>query len=180
MFDTLNKKLEQIVRSIRGKAVISEADLDITLREIRIAFLEADVALVVVKEFISRIKNKIAGKEILKSIKPDQMIIKLVKDELIEILGSNNQPLQITKSNLTKILFCGLQGSGKTTTIAKLANHLKKISKKKILLSSSDIYRPAAQEQLKILSEKIGVNFFNHDNIHSPSHPHHTALPQTS
>ena len=167
MFDTLNKKLEQIVRSIRGKAVISEADLDITLREIRIAFLEADVALVVVKEFISRIKNKIAGKEILKSIKPDQMIIKLVKDELIEILGSNNQPLQITKSNLTKILFCGLQGSGKTTTIAKLANHLKKISKKKILLSSSDIYRPAAQEQLKILSEKIGVNFFNHDNTSS-------------
>jgi signal recognition particle subunit SRP54 len=167
MFDILNDKFEKIVRSIRGKAIISETDLDITMREIRIALLEADVALVVVKEFISTIKNKILGKEILKSIKPDQMIIKLVQDELIEILGSKNQPLELTKSHLTKILFCGLQGSGKTTTVAKLANHLKKTSKKKILLSSSDIYRPAAQKQLSVLSEQINVSFFDHNNTSS-------------
>jgi signal recognition particle subunit SRP54 len=164
MFDTLNDKFDKIVRSIRGKAVISEEDLDSTIREIRIALLEADVALTVVKQFTSSVKDKILGKEVLKTIKPDQMIIKLVQAELVEILGSNNQPLELTKLDLTKILFCGLQGSGKTTTIAKLANHLKKTSKKKILLSSTDIYRPAAQEQLKVLSQQIDVSFFDHNN----------------
>ena len=163
MFETLNDKFEKIVRGIRGKAVISETDLEVTLREIRIALLEADVALVVVKDFINTVKEKILGKEILKSIKPDQMIIKLVQDELVNILGYENQSVNISSSQLTKILFCGLQGSGKTTSVAKLANHLKLSSKKKILLASTDIYRPAAQEQLKILAEQIDVVFFNHN-----------------
>ena len=163
MFETLNDKFEKIVRGIRGKAVISESDLDSTLREIRIALLEADVALVVVKDFINSVKENILGKEVLKSIKPDQMIIKLVQDELVNILGSENQPVIITSLQLTKILFCGLQGSGKTTSVAKLANHLKLSSKKKILLASTDIYRPAAQEQLKILAEQIDVVFFNNN-----------------
>ena len=114
MFDTLNTKFEKIVQSIRGKAVISETDLEVTLREIRIALLEADVSLVVVKEFINSIKSNILGKEILKSVKPDQMIIKLVQDELVKILGSENKSLNLSSSQLTKILFCGLQGSGKT------------------------------------------------------------------
>jgi len=163
MFDTLNDKFEKIVRGIRGKAVISESDLDSTLREIRIALLEADVALIVVKDFISSVKENILGKEVLKSIKADQMITKLVQDELVNILGSENQPLNILISQMTKILFCGLQGSGKTTSVAKLANHLTNSSKKKVLLSSADIYRPAAQEQLKILAEQISVDFFNHN-----------------
>ena len=163
MFDTLNDKFEKIVRSIRGKAVISESDLDATMREIRIALLEADVALIVVKEFIDKVKEKILGQEVLKSVKADQMIIKLVQDELITILGSENQPLNIKSSVLTKILLCGLQGSGKTTTIAKLAKHLLNNSKKKILLVSTDIYRPAAQEQLKILADQVKVDFFTHD-----------------
>ncbi len=163
MFETLNDKFEKIVRGIRGKAVISESDLESTLREIRIALLEADVALIVVKDFISTVKENILGKEVLKSIKPDQMIIKLVQDELVNILGAENQPLNITTSQMTKILFCGLQGSGKTTSVAKLANHLVKSSKKKVLLSSADIYRPAAQEQLKILAEQVQVDFFNHN-----------------
>ena len=167
MFGTLNERLEKIVRSVRGKAIISEADLDLTLREIRIALLEADVALVVVREFINNVKANIIGKEVLKSIKPDQMIIKLVKDELIQILGTNNQPLKIVKNGLTKILFCGLQGSGKTTTVAKLAYHIQKESKKKILLVSADIYRPAAQDQLKILSKQVNVEFFDHQNSQS-------------
>ena len=166
MFETLNDKFEKIVRGIRGKAIISESDLDSTLREIRIALLEADVALIVVKDFINTVKGNILGKEVLKSIKPDQMIIKLVQDELVNILGSENQPLNISTSQITKILFCGLQGSGKTTSVAKLANHLVKSSKKKVLLSSADIYRPAAQEQLKILAEQVKVDFFNH-NFHS-------------
>ncbi len=163
MFDTLSDKFEKIVRGIRGKAIISESDLDSTLREIRIALLEADVALIVVKDFINSVKEKILGTEVLKSIKPDQMIIKLVQDEIINILGSENQPLNIVKSKITKILFCGLQGSGKTTSVAKLANYIGGSSKKKILLSSADIYRPAAQEQLKILAEQVNVNFFTHN-----------------
>ncbi len=163
MFDTLNTKFEKIVRSIRGKAVIFETDLEVTLREIRIALLEADVSLVVVKEFINSIKSNILGKEILKSVKPDQMIIKLVQDELVKILGSENKSLNLSSSQLTKILFCGLQGSGKTTSIAKLSYLLKKSSKKKILLASADIYRPAAQEQLKVLAEETGSDFFNHN-----------------
>ena len=163
MFDTLNDKFETIVRSIKGKAIISESDLDLTMREIRIALLEADVSLIVGKNFITNVKETILGKEILKSVKPDQMIIKLVQDELVKILGSENQPLNIQSSQLTKILFCGLQGSGKTTSVAKLANYISKNSKKKILLSSTDIYRPAAQEQLKILAGQVQVDFFNHD-----------------
>jgi signal recognition particle subunit SRP54 len=167
MFGTLNEKLEKIVKSIAGRATISEDDLDITLREIRIALLEADVALSVVKDFINNVKSKIVGKEVLKSIKPDQMIIKLVQEELIKILGLNNEPLNIAKTGITKILFCGLQGSGKTTTIAKVANFIKKNSKKKILLVSSDIYRPAAQEQLQVLGKQINVEFFDHQNSQS-------------
>ena len=163
MFDTLNTKFEKIVQSIRGKAVISETDLEVTLREIRIALLEADVSLVVVKEFINSIKSNILGKEIFKSVKPDQMIIKLVQDELVKILGSENKSLNLSSSQLTKILFCGLQGSGKTTSIAKLSYLLKKSSKKKILLASADIYRPAAQEQLKVLAEETGSDFFSHN-----------------
>ena len=163
MFDTLNTKFEKIAQSIRGKAVISETDLEVTLREIRIALLEADVSLVVVKEFINSIKSNILGKETLKSVKPDQMIIKLVQDELVKILGSENKSLNLSSSQLTKILFCGLQGSGKTTSIAKLSYLLKKSSKKKILLASADIYRPAAQEQLKVLAEETGSDFFSHN-----------------
>ncbi|SVA22096.1 uncharacterized protein METZ01_LOCUS74950 [marine metagenome] len=167
MFGTLNEKLEKIVKSIAGRATISEDDLDITLREIRIALLEADVALSVVKDFIENIKSNIIGQEVLKSIKPDQMIIKLVQEELIKILGLNNEPLNIAKTGITKILFCGLQGSGKTTTIAKVANFIKKDSKKKILLVSADIYRPAAQEQLYVLGKQINVEFFDHQNSQS-------------
>ena len=164
MFGTLSDRLEKIVNSISGKAIISESDLELSMREIRIALLEADVALSVVKDFITNIKTNILGKEVLKSIKPDQMIIKLVQDELIKILGENNEPLKIQNTGLTKILFCGLQGSGKTTSVAKIASFIKKESKKKILLVSADIYRPAAQEQLKFLSEQINVEFFDHNN----------------
>ena len=167
MFETLNERLEKIVSSIRGKAVISESDLDTTMREIRISLLEADVALSVVKSFVDNIKSNILGKEVLKSIKPDQMIIKLVQDELIKILGDNNEPLNIQKNSLTKILFCGLQGSGKTTTVAKIANDIKKNTKKKILLVSVDIYRPAAQEQLKVLANQIDVDFYDSQNSDS-------------
>lgn len=165
MFNILNEKFEKIVSSIKGKAIISESDLELTLREIRLALLEADVALLVVKNFINNIKSSILGQGVLKNINPDQMIIKLVHDELVKILGSDNKALNINNTGLTKILFCGLQGSGKTTTVAKVANYLKKHSRKKILLVSADIYRPAAQEQLQILSKQIDTDYMSLDNL---------------
>ena len=180
MFETLNEKFEKIVNSLKGKAIITESDLDVTLREIRIALLEADVALIVVRNFIENIKSKILGQEVLKSIKPDQMIIKLVYDELVSILGSTNENLNINNAGLTKILLCGLQGSGKTTTIAKLANLIKKNSKKKILLVSADIYRPAAQEQLQILSKQVNVDFMNIDNLKSVENIARNSLEHAS
>ena len=165
MFSTLNEKFEKIISSVKGKAIVTEDDLDLTLREIRIALLEADVALLVVKDFINNIKSNILGQEVLKSIKPDQMIIKFVHAELVKILGSDNESLKINNTGLTKFLFCGLQGSGKTTTVAKVANYLKKHSRKKILLVSADIYRPAAQEQLQILSKQIGIDYLLPENL---------------
>ena len=165
MFNILNERFEKIIGSLKGKAIVTEDDVDFTLREIRIALLEADVALSVVKDFLNNVKLNIIGQEVLKSIKPDQMIIKFVHDELIKILGSDNESLKINHTGLTKFLFCGLQGSGKTTTVAKVANYLKKNSRKKILLTSADIYRPAAQEQLKILSKQIDIDFMSLNNL---------------
>ena len=166
MFETLNERLEKIVSSIRGKAVISESDLDTTMREIRISLLEADVALSVVKSFVDNIKSNILGKEVLKSIKPDQMIIKLVQDELIKILGDNNEPLNIQKNSLTKFFFVDFKDQVKQQLLQKLQMTLKKY-KEKILLVSVDIYRPAAQEQLKVLANQIDVDFYDSKNSDS-------------
>ncbi len=164
MFSSLTDKLTNIVSSIQGKAVISENDLDLTLRDIRVALLEADVSLEVVKQFINSIKSQALGQDVLKNIKPDQMIVKIVYDELVTILGSENEDLVLNTTPPAVILFCGLQGSGKTTSLAKLAKLLKDKQNKNILTVSADIYRPAAQEQLKILSEKNEVNFFETNN----------------
>jgi len=155
MFATLSNKFSNIVSSLNGRGIISEDDLNSTFRDIRIALLEADVALPVVKEFINNIKEKIVGQNILKNIKPDQMIIKLVNDQLVEALGSSKVELNIEVKPPAVILFCGLQGSGKTTSAAKIAKILKDKKKKKILMVSADVYRPAAQEQLEILSKQI-------------------------
>tara|TARA_Y100001970_G_scaffold51518_1_gene65162 strand:+ start:5380 stop:6858 length:1479 start_codon:yes stop_codon:yes gene_type:complete len=164
MFSSLSDKLTNIVSSIKGKAVISEDDLDSTLRDIRVALLEADVSLEVVKQFITSIKSQALGQDVLKNIQPDQMIVKIVYDELVDILGSKNEDLILNTTPPAVILFCGLQGSGKTTSLAKLAKLLKDKQNKKILTVSADIYRPAAQEQLKILSDKNDINFFETNN----------------
>ena len=159
MFVSLSEKFSEIISSIRGKAIISEDDLNITLREIRVTLLEADVNILVVKKFIEDVKEKILGQNVLKSIKPDQMIIKLVYDELVNILGSSNSEINTNIEPPAVILFCGLQGSGKTTSVAKFAKFLKEKNNKKSLLVSTDIYRPAAQEQLKVLSKKNDIDF---------------------
>lgn len=156
IFEALSDKLGSVFSKITSRGVLSEKDIDEAMREIRIALLEADVSLPVVKEFIAKVKVEALGEKVVKSIKPGQMVVKIVNDELVKLLGSEEgSELNLAAVPPVCILMVGLQGSGKTTTSAKIANRLKK--KKKVLLVSLDIYRPAAQEQLAQLGSQIGV-----------------------
>ena len=159
MFENLTNKLEKIFSKLKKAPSLNEEQVDTGLKEIRLALLEADVALSVVKQFIENIKPKAIGQEIIRSTSPGQMLVKIVNDELIKILGIKNQELNFNAVPPVSFLLLGLQGSGKTTTAAKLAKFIEKKNKKKVMLVSLDIYRPAAQEQLKILAEKN--NIFN-------------------
>tara|TARA_B100000989_G_C19523620_1_gene465587 strand:+ start:1300 stop:2679 length:1380 start_codon:yes stop_codon:yes gene_type:complete len=157
MFNNLTDKINQTFKKLKGEGVINEKNLDSALREIRVALLEADVALEVTKSFIERVKVKSLGKEVINSVSPGQMVIKIVNDELTEVLGSEDTEINLKTSPPAVILLAGLQGSGKTTTAAKLSKRICVNLKKKVLLASLDIYRPAAQEQLEILGEKNGL-----------------------
>lgn len=161
MFDKLQSQLEKIFQSISGKGVISEEDLNKSAREIRIALIEADVALSVVKQVIVNIKEKALGQEVVKSISPGQMVIKIVQDEITNLLRPNSDKdskLQFANKSPTIILMVGLQGSGKTTSTAKIANKIAKDSNKKILLASLDSQRPAAKEQLATLASQCNLD----------------------
>jgi signal recognition particle subunit SRP54 len=157
MFENLTNKLEKIFSKLKGAPSLTEEQADSGLKEIRLALLEADVALPVVKEFITNIKPKVIGQEIIRSTSPGQMIVKIVYDELVSILGSKNEELNFNAVPPVSILLVGLQGSGKTTSAAKLAKLIEEKYKKKTMLVSLDIYRPAAQEQLKLLAENNGI-----------------------
>ncbi len=156
MFDSLSDKLGNVFTKLRGKAALSENDVMAVSREIRIALLEADVALPVVKEFISSIKDKAVGQNVIKGVNPAQQVIKIVHDALVDMLGSTSEELQFATSPCA-YLMVGLQGSGKTTSTAKIAKILTEKHGKKVLMASLDIYRPAAQEQLEILGNQINV-----------------------
>ena len=158
MFENLTNKLEIIFSKLKKAPSLNEEQVDSGLKEIRQALLEADVALPVAKEFIQNIKPKTIGQEIIRSTSPGQMIVKIVYDELVNILGEKNQEINLNAVPPASILLVGLQGSGKTTTSAKLAKFLEKKHNKKIMLVSLDVYRPAAQEQLKILAETNNIN----------------------
>ena len=158
MFENLTNKLETIFSKLKSAPSLNEEQVDAGLKEIRLALLEADVALSVAKEFIEKIRLKAIGQEILKSISPGQMIIKIVHDELVKFLGDKNQELNLNAVPPVCILLVGLQGSGKTTSAAKLAKLIEKKYSKKVFLVSLDVYRPAAQEQLKILAETNQIN----------------------
>lgn len=158
MFQNLSDKLGGVFDKLRGKGALSEDDVDAAMREVRVALLEADVALPVAKDFIEKAKAKIVGEELVKSVSPAQLVIKLVQDELTEMLGGQAQELDLAATPPVAILMVGLQGSGKTTSSGKLALRLKEKQKKKVLLASLDIYRPAAQEQLKLVGEQVGVD----------------------
>ena len=157
MFQNLNQRLAKVFDSLKGRGSLSEKDITAALREVRVALLEADVALPVVKQVMTDIKEKALGEEVLQNITPVQQVIKIVHDRLVFLLGEETVPLNITATPPAVILIAGLQGSGKTTTTAKLAHHITKKLDKSVLMASTDIYRPAAREQLQVLGEQINV-----------------------
>ena len=156
MFEYMGDRLSNAIKNIRGMGKITEENIQDAMREIRIALLEADVNYQVVKEFIASVKEKALEAEVGKSLKPDEVFIKIVKDELVDLLGGDYVPLEVTK-NPTILMLVGLQGSGKTTTAGKLANFLRKKHSKKPLLVACDIYRPAAIEQLETIGKELNV-----------------------
>lgn len=157
MFQSLTEKLGSIFDNLRGKGSLNEEDVNLALREIRVALLEADVALSVVKDFIERIRVKAVGQEIVKSVSPAQMVVKIVNDEMVALLGADNTQLSFTGTPPVVYLMVGLQGSGKTTSTAKISKYLTDKLRKKVLMASLDTYRPAAQDQLAQLGTQTGI-----------------------
>ncbi len=164
MFEQLSERLQGAVKKLSGQSRLTEENIADAIREVRIALLEADVSLSVVKSFVAEIKEKALGIDVSKSLNPGQMLIKLVQEELVTLMGAANDELNLAQTPPAVILVAGLQGAGKTTTIAKLANRLKIREKKRVMVVSADVYRPAAIEQLKTLADSIDV-------LHCPSSP---------
>ena len=162
MFEYMGDRLTNAIRNIKGMGRITEENINDAVREIRMALLEADVNYTVVKEFINNVKEKALGQEVDKSLKPDELFIKIVKDEVVELLGGEVAPLCVS-GNPTILMLVGLQGSGKTTTSGKLANYLRKKEAKKPLLVACDIYRPAAIDQLKTVGKELNIPVFSED-----------------
>ncbi len=160
MFDNLTERLAHVVKTMRGEARLTEENIQGALREVRLALLEADVALPVVREFVARIREKAVGEAVVGSLTPGQAFIGVVHRELTELMGGTAQPLDLATQPPAVFLLAGLQGAGKTTTAAKLARLLRESQRKKVLLVSADVYRPAAIEQLRTLASQVGVDFF--------------------
>ena len=160
MFENLTERLNRTLMQLRGQARLTEENIQQALREVRAALLDADVALPVVKSFIDQVRERAVGREVSTSLSPGQVLIKVVNEELIRVLGEQTAELKFNHRPPVVILLAGLQGAGKTTTAAKLARHLKERQRKKSLLVSCDVYRPAAIDQLRTLAEQIGAGFF--------------------
>jgi signal recognition particle subunit SRP54 len=163
MFDSLSDRLSHSLRSISGKARLTDENIEETLREVRMALLEADVALVVVKDFVAAVKQRALGQDVMKSLSPGQAFLKIVQAELEAVMGSTNEQLNLAATPPAVIMVAGLQGAGKTTTVAKLGRLLKERDKKKVTVVSADVYRPAAIKQLETLADEVGVDFFPSD-----------------
>jgi signal recognition particle subunit SRP54 len=157
MFESLSDRLGGVFDRLRGRGALNEADVREAMREVRIALLEADVALPVVRSFIDSVTAQAVGASVLKSITPGQQVVKIVNDALVEMLGSEASELELNVAPPAIIMMVGLQGSGKTTTTAKIAKRLTERDRKKVLMASLDVNRPAAQEQLAVLGEQVGV-----------------------
>jgi len=167
MFENLSERLERSFKILKGQGKITEINIDDALKDVRRALLDADVSYKIAKDFTDNVRQKAIGANVIKSIQPKQQIIKIVHDELVELMGGEHSDINVQKS-FTVILIAGLQGSGKTTFTAKLANLLRKKKGKNPLLVAGDVYRPAAVEQLKILSEQIGVSVYTEDDNKDP------------
>ncbi|MBS0458177.1 MAG: signal recognition particle protein [Proteobacteria bacterium] len=176
MFESLTQRLSDTINRLRGKGRLTEDNIRDALREVRMALLEADVALPVVKALIERIKVRAIGHEVLKSLTPGQALVKVVRDELAAVMGSAASDLQLNVPAPAIILMAGLQGSGKTTTVAKLAKHLKERRKKKVMVVSADVYRPAAIAQLETLAKQVGALFHPSDASQKPIAIAHSAI----
>jgi len=160
MFQSLSDRLSQSLRNVSGKARLTEENIQETLREVRMALLEADVALPVVKDFVESVKQRAMGQEVMQSLSPGQAFLKIVQTELETVMGSANEGLNLTTQPPAVIMMAGLQGAGKTTSVAKLAKLLKERDKKKVTVVSADVYRPAAIKQLEVLAAEVGADFF--------------------
>ncbi|MBN1378479.1 MAG: signal recognition particle protein [Gammaproteobacteria bacterium] len=169
MFNKLTDRMTSVLRSVGGSGRLTAENIEQAVRDVRKALLEADVALPVIKAFIAGVKERALGAEVMKSLSPGQAFIKIVNDELIAIMGSESQPLELKAQAPVVILVAGLQGAGKTTSVAKLACYLKQRQKKSVMVASCDIYRPAAIEQLAILAESIEVQFFPSSSKDNPA-----------
>jgi signal recognition particle subunit SRP54 len=168
MFENLTGRLTQVIKALRGEARLTETNIQEALREVRVALLEADVALPVVRDFIARVRERALGEEVTGSLTPGQALVGVVHRELIALMGERNDALNLAVAPPAVVLMAGLQGSGKTTTSGKLAKLLKEQAKKKVLLVSCDVYRPAAIEQLKTLAEQVEVDFYPAAAGHGP------------
>ncbi|MDF2542013.1 MAG: ffh [Herbinix sp.] len=167
-FDNLSDKLQNIFKNLRGKGRLSEADVKTALKEVKMALLEADVNFKVVKNFVATVQERAVGQDVLNSLTPGQMVIKIVNEEMVHLLGEETVELKLLPSNeITVLMMCGLQGAGKTTTVAKLAGKLKSKGRKPLLVAC-DIYRPAAIDQLQINGDKQGVSVFSMGDKHKP------------
>ena len=160
MFASLSDRLGGVLQKVRGQGRITEDNVKDTLREVRMALLEADVALPVVKEFVDQVRTKALGEEVTRSLTPGQALVKIVNDELVQVMGVANERLNLAAQPPAVILMAGLQGSGKTTSVAKLSRLLREREKKKVMVVSADVYRPAAIEQLQTLATEVGAEFF--------------------
>lgn len=160
MFDSLSERLGGTLQKLRGQGRITEDNVKDTLREVRMALLEADVALAVVREFIDKVKQRAMGQDVLRSLTPGQALVKVVNDELVAVMGEANESLSLNAQPPAVILMAGLQGAGKTTSVAKLARWLKERESKSVMVASADVYRPAAIEQLKTLADEVDAQFF--------------------
>ena len=178
MFENLTERLSGTFRKISGKAALTESNIQEALREVRRALLEADVALSVVKEFTDRVSNRAVGQEVSKSLTPGQAFIKIVQAEMQAIMGSTNAELDLKTTPPAVILMAGLQGAGKTTTVAKLSHWLKQDAKKSVMVVSADVYRPAAIDQLETLAGEVGVEFFASNTQQSPEQIASAALAE--
>ena len=169
MLDNLTNRFYSVFKNIRGVATLNEENIKPALREVRLALLEADVALPVVRDFINNVKEKAVGQEINDNLTAEQAFITIVNQALIELMGKENSKLDLAVAPPAVVLMAGLQGAGKTTTVGKLAKLLKTVDKKKkILVVSADVYRPAAIEQLRLLAEQVQVDFFPSDTTQKP------------